>query len=79
MTKPNRKSKPMSDIRLYMHCRKCLRANVRGQNIEVGITHDNRIQVWCKTHDCAVATIGPDDFANFGQCGCAECQQRPQH
>lgn len=42
------------EIRLFMHCAKCVREGSGGQRLEVGIT-DVGLQVWCKRHDIAVA------------------------
>jgi hypothetical protein len=55
------------DITAYAHCRRCLdelRLVVRPRKsprsyarLNVGITKDGRIQVWCVRHNCNVTLI----------------------
>ena len=56
------KKTPMPNvIMLYLHCTKCIEELPKGsapndyQHLEIGITEDSNLQVWCLRHDKEVA------------------------
>ena len=56
---------------LYLHCRKCVEEGEE-QAIEVCAAND-KIQIWCRTHDCNMATIDMKD--NIGAMQCEACEE----
>jgi hypothetical protein len=51
-----------SEIKLHFHCRKCIEEMPKGtkpkdwQSVEVGLTDEGFIQVWCRRHDMNIVT-----------------------
>jgi len=57
-----KKKQPMPNvIMLYLHCTQCIEELPRGtapndyQHLEIGITEDLHLQVWCLRHEKEVA------------------------
>lgn len=59
------------DIRTFFHCRHCLASKPDNESpatwarLEVGITAESAIQVWCVRHDIEVITISLEMLPSF--------------
>lgn len=71
----NTLSNTPNQITTYLHCGTCLRDGQSPQ-LEVGITNNNEIQVWCKRHQLNVALFTSlTDLPH----GCDACQSDEHH
>lgn len=71
----------MSDQISYLHCKKCLEELPQGESpasysrLEVGVTDEGNVLVWCQRHDLEVATLTPEiisDIAENPRCSACE-------
>lgn len=65
-------------IYLYFHCARCVQEK-EPPNIEVGISKEGDLIVWCRNHDARVAyydhaTVG-DTLVNIATAGC-DCHSK---
>lgn len=50
-------------IQMFCHCRQCMAEKPKGTSpsdwsrVEVGVTADGSVQVWCLRHDCEIVTF----------------------
>ena len=71
----------MSDKLTYLHCATCLKELPKGESpasyarLEVGITDQGNVLIWCLRHDMEVATLTPElirDVAENPRCDACE-------
>lgn len=72
-------------INLYLHCFDCIKEKLstisaqEWSRLEVGVTKQGELVVWCIRHDKQVANLGVSELTrHMATAQCAECEEGVQ-